>query len=64
MHRRTPAELRTYLYGDRIGTTGLSYIDRYIKATRAPRAYSTLADAVLALQSEQIGVVVIDTPSG
>lgn len=64
VHRHTPAELKTYLYGDQIGTTGLSYIDKYIKPTRAPRVYSTLADAVLALQTKQIDAVIIDAPSG
>ncbi len=64
VHHHTPAELKTYLYGDQIGTTGLAYIDKYIKPTRAPRVYSTLADAVLALQTKQIDAVVIDTPSG
>ena len=64
VHHHTPAELKTYLYGDQIGTTGLSFIDKYIKPTRAPRVYSTLADAVLALQTKQIDAVVIDTPSG
>ena len=64
VHHHTPAEPKTYLYGDQIGTTGLAYIDKYIKPTRAARVYSTLADAVLALQTKQIDAVVIDTPSG
>jgi len=62
--KHTPAELKTYLYGDQVGTTGLSYINNYIKPTRAARVYSTLADAVLALQTRQIDAIVIDTPSG
>jgi ABC-type antimicrobial peptide transport system ATPase subunit len=56
--KHTPAELKTYLYGDQIGTTGLAYIDNYIKPTRSPRVYSTLADAVLALQTKQIVAIV------
>ena len=62
--KHTPAELKTYLYGDQIGTTGLAYIDNYIKPTRAPRVFSTLADAVLALQTKQIDAIIIDTPTG
>lgn len=62
--KHTPAELKNCLYGDQIGTTGLAYIDNYIKPTRSPRVYSTLADAVLALQTKQIDAIVIDTPSG
>jgi polar amino acid transport system substrate-binding protein len=62
--KHTPAELKTYLYGDQIGTTGLAYIDNFIKPTRSPRVYSTLADAVLALQTKQIDAIVTDTPSG
>jgi polar amino acid transport system substrate-binding protein len=60
----TPAELKTYLYGDQIGTTGLAYINDYIKPTKAPRVYSTLDQAVEALQLGQIDAIVIDTPTG
>jgi polar amino acid transport system substrate-binding protein len=62
--KHTPTQLKTYLYGDQIGTTGLAFIDSHIKPTRSPRVYSTLADAVLALQTKQIDAIVIDTPSG
>ena len=60
----TPAQLKTYQYGDQIGTTGLAYINNFIKPTRPARVYSTLADAVLALKDKQIDAIVIDTPSG
>jgi polar amino acid transport system substrate-binding protein len=62
--KHSPAQLKTYLYGDQVGTTGLAYINKYIKPTRPARVYSTLADAVLALQTKQIDAIVIDTPSG
>ena len=39
----TPAELKTYQYGDQIGTTGLLYIDQQIKPTKSPRIYNSLA---------------------
>jgi polar amino acid transport system substrate-binding protein len=62
--QHTPAELKTYLYGDQIGTTGLSYIQNYIKPTRAARVYPTLNEALTALQAGQIDALVIDTPTG
>ena len=60
----TPAELKTYLYGDQIGTTGLAYINDHIKPTKSPRVYTTLDQAVEALQLGQIDAIVIDTPTG
>jgi polar amino acid transport system substrate-binding protein len=62
--KHTPAELETYLYGDQIGTTGLAYIEDHIHPTRTPRVYSTLDQAVAALQSGQIDAIVVDTPDG
>ena len=64
LKKHSPAELKTYQYGDQIGTTGLAYINNFIKPTRPARVYSTLADAVLALKDKQIDAIVIDTPSG
>jgi polar amino acid transport system substrate-binding protein len=60
----TSAELKTYLYGDQIGTTGLAYINDHIKPTKSPRVYTTLDQAVEALQLGQIDAIVIDTPTG
>ncbi|HEV2426663.1 MAG TPA: ABC transporter substrate-binding protein [Acidimicrobiales bacterium] len=60
----SPQELRSYLYGDQIGTTGLQYINEEIHPTRSPRVYSTLDQAVLALKNKQIDAIVIDTPTG
>ncbi len=59
-----PAELKSYLYGDQIGTTGLAYINDHIQPTRTPRVYSTLDQAVAALQTHQIDAIVVDTPDG
>jgi polar amino acid transport system substrate-binding protein len=60
----SPADLRTYLYGDQIGTTGLAYIYAQIHPTRAPRVYNTLDEAVAALQTKQVDAIVVDTPDG
>jgi polar amino acid transport system substrate-binding protein len=62
--KHSAADLKNYLYGDQIGTTGLTYINTQIKPTKTPRVYSTLNDAVAALQSGQIDALVIDTPTG
>jgi polar amino acid transport system substrate-binding protein len=62
--KHSPAQLKTYQYGDQIGTTGLAYINDYIKPTKPTRVYSTLDQAVLALQTGQIDALVIDTPTG
>ena len=60
----TPAELKTYQYGDQIGTTGLLYIDQQIKPTKSPRIYNTLALAASALETGQIDAIILDTPDG
>lgn len=62
--KHSPAQLKTYKYGDQIGTTGLAFINNQIKPTTPARVYSTLDAAVAALQSHQIDAIVIDTPSG
>jgi polar amino acid transport system substrate-binding protein len=60
----SPAQLKNYQYGDQIGTTGLAFINQQIKPTKPARIYSTLDEAVAALQNGQIDALVIDTPSG
>jgi polar amino acid transport system substrate-binding protein len=62
--KHSPSQLKNYLYGDQIGTTGLAYIYNNLKPTKAPRVFSTLDEAVLALQTGQIDAIVIDTPTG
>ncbi len=60
----TPSDLKSYQYGDQIGTTGLAYINNYIQPTKPARVYSTLDQAVAALQNGQIDALVVDTPTG
>jgi polar amino acid transport system substrate-binding protein len=60
----TPAELKTYQYGDQIGTTGLLFIDQHINPTKSTRVYNSLADAASALETKQIDAIVLDTPDG
>jgi len=60
----SPAALKTYQYGDQIGTTGLAYIDQVLKPTKSPRVFNSLADAASALETHQIDAIVLDTPDG
>jgi polar amino acid transport system substrate-binding protein len=62
--KHSAVQLKSYRYGDQIGTTGLAYINNEIMPTTPARVYSTLDAAVAALQSHQIDAIVIDTPSG
>jgi polar amino acid transport system substrate-binding protein len=58
----TPAELKTYQYGDQRGTTGLAYIYTYIHPTKQPLVYPTLQVAVQRLQVGGYDGLVADTP--
>ncbi len=60
----TPSDLKTYQYGDQIGTTGLLYIVEHLQPTKSARVYPTLNNAISALQNGQIDGLVIDTPTG
>ena len=64
VERHSPTQLKTYLYGDQIGTTGLAYIYDKIHPSRTPRIYNTLDEAVAALQTKQVDAIVVDTPDG
>jgi len=59
----TPAELKTYLYGD-IKGSGLTFITTKIHPTRPPLVFSTMALAIAALEAKTIDAIVVDTPSG
>jgi polar amino acid transport system substrate-binding protein len=59
----TPAELKTYLYGDQVGTTGLTYITNHIQPTAQPRVFDTLSEVTAALAAHRIDALVTDTPT-
>jgi polar amino acid transport system substrate-binding protein len=61
--KHTPAELKTYVYGDQIGTTSLSFITSEIQPTATPKVYQTLNVVKEALQTHQIDAFVTDTPT-
>jgi polar amino acid transport system substrate-binding protein len=61
--QHSPAQLKTYVYGDQIGTTSLAFITGSIQPTQQPKVYSTLNDVKEALQTHQIAAFVTDTPT-
>jgi len=61
--KHTPAELKTYVYGDQVGTTSLAFINSQIQPTQTPKVFETLNDVKSALQDKQIAAFVTDTPT-
>jgi polar amino acid transport system substrate-binding protein len=61
--QHSPAQLKTYVYGDQIGTTSLAFIAGSIQPTSQPKVFSTLNDVKQALQTHQIAALVTDTPT-
>jgi polar amino acid transport system substrate-binding protein len=61
--QHSPAQLKTYVYGDQIGTTSLAFITGSIQPTSQPKVFSTLNDVKQALQTHQIAALVTDTPT-
>ena len=53
----TPAELRTYVYGDQIGSTSLAYINNELRPVHQPSVFNTLNDAKSALQDGRIAAL-------
>ncbi len=61
--RHSPAQLKTYQFGDQIGTTGLTFITTKIQPTTTPKVFDTLAEAAAALSAHRIAALVTDTPT-
>jgi polar amino acid transport system substrate-binding protein len=59
----TPAALKSYIYGDQIGTTSLAFITSQIDPAARPKVFGTLNDVKEALQTNQIAALVTDTPT-
>jgi polar amino acid transport system substrate-binding protein len=59
----TPADLKKYLYGDQVGTTGLTYITNKIQPTQQPRVFDTLSEVSAALEAHRIDALITDTPT-
>jgi polar amino acid transport system substrate-binding protein len=61
--KHSPADLKTYVYGDQVGTTSLAFITSEIQPTTQPKVFQTLNDVKEALQTHQIAALVTDTPT-
>jgi len=61
--QHTPADLKKYLYGDQVGTTGLTYITNKIQPTQQPRVFDTLSQVSAALEAHRIDALITDTPT-
>ncbi len=61
--KHSPAQLKTYVYGDQVGTTSLAFITSEIQPTTQPKVFQTLNDVKEALQTNQIAALVTDTPT-
>lgn len=59
----TPADLKTYVYGDQVGTTSLAYIEQKIQPTQTPSVYDNLNDVASALSDHTIQGFVTDAPT-
>jgi polar amino acid transport system substrate-binding protein len=59
----TSADLKKYLYGDQVGTTGLTYITNKIQPTQQPRIFDTLSEVSAALEAHRIDALITDTPT-
>lgn len=61
--KHSPAQLKNYLYGDQIGSTGLAFITSKIQPTKQPKVFDTLAQAAAALEAGRIDALITDTPT-
>jgi polar amino acid transport system substrate-binding protein len=61
--KHSPADLKSYVFGDQVGTTSLQFINSQIQPTHTPRVFETLNDVKQALQTKQIAALVTDTPT-
>ncbi len=59
----TPADLKKYVYGDQVGTTGLTYITNDIQPTAQPKVFDTLSEVSAALEAHRIDALITDTPT-
>ena len=61
--KHAPSDLKSYVYGDQVGTTSLAFINSQIQPSSPPRVFNTLNDVKQALQTHQIAALVTDTPT-
>jgi polar amino acid transport system substrate-binding protein len=61
--KHSPSDLKSYVYGDQVGTTSLAFINSQIQPTHTPKVFESLNDVKQALQTKQIAALVTDTPT-
>jgi polar amino acid transport system substrate-binding protein len=61
--RHSAADLKSYVFGDQVGTTSLAFITSHIQPAARPKVFQTLNDVKQALQTHQIAALVTDTPT-
>jgi polar amino acid transport system substrate-binding protein len=61
--KHSPADLKTYVFGDQVGTTSLQFINSQIQPAKTPKVFETLNDVKQALGTKQIAALVTDTPT-
>jgi polar amino acid transport system substrate-binding protein len=61
--KHSPADLKSYVFGDQVGTTSLAFITSQIQPSARPKVFQTLNDVKQALQTHQIAALVTDTPT-
>jgi polar amino acid transport system substrate-binding protein len=61
--KHSPADLKSYVFGDQVGTTSLAFITSQIQPTARPKVFQQLNDVKQALQAHQIAALVTDTPT-
>jgi polar amino acid transport system substrate-binding protein len=61
--KHSPSDLKTYVFGDQVGTTSLQFINSQIQPSQRPKVFETLNDVKQALQTKQIAALVTDTPT-
>jgi polar amino acid transport system substrate-binding protein len=61
--KHSTADLKSYLYGDQVGTTGLTYITNDIQPAQQPKVFDTLSEVSAALEAHRIDALITDTPT-
>jgi polar amino acid transport system substrate-binding protein len=61
--QHSPDQLKNYVYGDQVGTTGLTFITDKIQPAKQPKVFDTLSEVSAALEAHRIDALVTDTPT-
>jgi polar amino acid transport system substrate-binding protein len=61
--KHSPTDLKNYVYGDQVGTTGLTFITDKIQPAKQPKVFDTLSEVSAALEAHRIDALITDTPT-